>query len=61
MGRAIALRLGKAGASIVLAARREDRLKEVKQLIENDGGKAIAVKTDVTVRQQVSSPNPDNA
>ena len=54
IGKAIAHRLAKAGASVVLAARRVDELDEVKQVIEKDGGKAIAVKTDVTVRQQVS-------
>ncbi|XP_072031944.1 uncharacterized oxidoreductase Lmo0432-like [Amphiura filiformis] len=53
IGKGIALRLAEAGASVVLAARREDRLEEVKQLIEKDNGQAIVVKTDVTVRQQV--------
>ena len=53
IGKAIAHRLAKAGASVVLAARRVDKLDEVKEAIEKDGGKAIAVKTDVSVRQQV--------
>ena len=53
IGKAIAHRLAKAGASVVLAARRVDKLEEVKQAIEKDGGKAIAVKTDMVIRQQV--------
>ena len=55
IGVAIAHRLSDAGASVVLAARREDRLQEVKQTIDKNGGNAIIVKTDVTVRQQVSN------
>ncbi|XP_072030613.1 uncharacterized oxidoreductase Lmo0432-like [Amphiura filiformis] len=53
IGKVIALRLAEAGASVVLCARREDKLQEVKEMIEKNGGKALIVKTDVTVRQQV--------
>lgn len=53
IGVAIAHRLVEAGASVVLAARREEKLQEVKQTIEKNGGNAIVVKTDVKVRQQV--------
>ncbi len=40
--------LSKAGASVVLAARRMDRLKELRAEIEADGGQAHAVALDVT-------------
>lgn len=36
------------GASVVLTARREDKLKEIAARIENAGGKAISVACDVT-------------
>lgn len=48
IGKATALKLAKEGASVVLCARSEDELKELKGKIENDGGKALVVKTDVT-------------
>eukprot|EP00057_Strongylocentrotus_purpuratus_P027010 XP_011681484.1 PREDICTED: 3-oxoacyl-[acyl-carrier-protein] reductase, chloroplastic isoform X2 [Strongylocentrotus purpuratus] len=53
IGIGIALELAKAGASVSLAARREEKLQDVKKEIEDVGGKAMFVKTDVTVRQQV--------
>ncbi len=54
IGKAIALRLAEAGASVALGARREEKLQEVKEVIEKEyGGKAITVKTDVSVQQQV--------
>ncbi|XP_072031939.1 uncharacterized oxidoreductase Lmo0432-like isoform X2 [Amphiura filiformis] len=53
IGKVIALRLAEAGASVVLCARREERLQEVKETIEKNGGKALTVKTDVTVRQHL--------
>jgi hypothetical protein len=40
--------LSKAGASVVLAARRMDRLKELRAEIEADGGQAHVVALDVT-------------
>ena len=52
IGIGIAL-LAKAGAYVSLAARREEKLQDVKKEIEDVGGKAMFVKTDVTVRQQV--------
>lgn len=53
IGIGIALELAKAGAFVSLAARREEKLQNVKKEIEDVGGKAMFVKTDVTVRQQV--------
>jgi NADP-dependent 3-hydroxy acid dehydrogenase YdfG len=48
IGKATAMKLAKEGASVVLCARSEDELKKLKEKIENDGGKALVVKTDVT-------------
>lgn len=55
IGDATARRLARDGASIALAARREDRLHALKDDIEADGGTAIAVPTDVTDRAQVQA------
>jgi short-subunit dehydrogenase len=47
VGRAMALELASHGARLVLAARREEALKEVVAECEDLGGKALAVVTDV--------------
>ena len=48
IGEATALKLSKEGAKVVLTARREDRLKDLKEKIENNGGEALIVTGDVT-------------
>jgi NADP-dependent 3-hydroxy acid dehydrogenase YdfG len=48
IGRATALRLARAGAPVVLGARRTDRLDELVEQIRADGGRAVAVTVDVT-------------
>lgn len=48
IGKATAMRLAKEGASMVLCARSEDELKQLKDQIEQIGGKALVAKTDVT-------------
>ena len=48
IGEGIARTLAAAGASVVCAARRGDEIARVAKQIEADGGKAIAVPTDVT-------------
>jgi NAD(P)-dependent dehydrogenase (short-subunit alcohol dehydrogenase family) len=53
IGRAIALALAKAGAKVAVAARSMDQLEETVTLIEEAGGTAIAVSTDVTDQQAV--------
>jgi short-subunit dehydrogenase len=53
IGRATALALAREGASIVLAARREDVLRDVAAECETLGGRAIAVGTDVTDAEAV--------
>ena len=53
MGEAGARHLARLGASVVLGARRIDRLESLVDEITAAGGKAIAVETDVTDRAQV--------
>jgi NADP-dependent 3-hydroxy acid dehydrogenase YdfG len=48
IGRATAVRAGTHGATVVLAARREDRLRDAAARVEDAGGVAHAVPTDVT-------------
>lgn len=48
IGRATALACAARGAAVVLAARREDALKETARECETAGGSALAVPTDVT-------------
>ena len=51
LGVAFARALAEAGADLALAARRADRLRDTKALVESLGRKAIAVPTDVTREQ----------
>ena len=53
IGEATARKLAAAGANVVLAARRTDELEKLKKGIEQDGGKALVVATDVTQRDAV--------
>ena len=48
MGAATAIRLARDGARVVLAARREDRLKQVAEQVRQAGGEALVCVTDVT-------------
>ena len=48
IGEATASALADHGANVVLAARREDELESLAEAIEADGGRALAVPTDVT-------------
>lgn len=53
LGEATARLLSAQGASVVLGARRLDRLKTLADALAAGGGKALAVVTDVTNRDQV--------
>ena len=53
IGYETALALARAGAKVVLAARREERLHELARRIEAAGGEALVVPTDVSKREQV--------
>jgi len=63
IGEATALALVAEGASVSLAARRKDRLDDLVNRIEADGGTAVAHETDVTDEEQanafVASTNED--
>lgn len=53
MGEAAAKHLSQLGAAVVLGARRADRIEKLANEIQESGGKAIAIATDVTQRDQV--------
>jgi len=53
LGEATARLLSAQGASVVLGARRTDRLKSLADELTARGGKALAVTTDVTQREEV--------
>ncbi|MGB3757641.1 MAG: SDR family oxidoreductase [Rivularia sp. (in: cyanobacteria)] len=55
LGEATARRLAKNGAKLMLAARREERLKELVAEIQKDGGTAKYQVTDVTDKSQVEA------
>ena len=53
LGRGIALALAEAGARVVIAARRQATGDETVNLIEREGGRALSVQADVSVRADV--------
>ena len=53
IGEATARKLAEAGANVVLAARRADRLEDLQRDIKQSGGQALVVATDVTDHDQV--------
>ena len=55
LGEATARHLSALGASVVLAARRKDRLDQLVEELTTAGGKAVAFETDVTRQQDVQA------
>ena len=53
IGRETALEFARGGAHVVLAGRREERLQDVVREVEAKGGRALAVRTDVSDQEQV--------
>jgi NAD(P)-dependent dehydrogenase (short-subunit alcohol dehydrogenase family) len=53
LGRAIALRCARAGADVVLASRTESRLVEVAKEVAEIGRRAVTVRTDISVDEDV--------
>jgi 3-oxoacyl-[acyl-carrier protein] reductase len=53
IGKAIALRFGREGATVVVAARRLDKCKETAAQIEAEGGTAFPIQTDISDESQV--------
>ena len=52
IGEATAVACARAGASVALAGRRADRLEAVAARIEQEGGRAVALPTDVSVEDE---------
>jgi NADP-dependent 3-hydroxy acid dehydrogenase YdfG len=55
LGEATARHLSAQGATVVLGARRVERIQSLANELTDGGGKALAVPTDVTKREQVQS------
>ena len=55
LGEATARHLAAEGATVVLGARRIDRIQALAEELEGNGGQALAVKTDVVHRDQVEA------
>jgi NADP-dependent 3-hydroxy acid dehydrogenase YdfG len=55
LGEAAARHLSAQGAIVVLGARRTDRIQSLAEELNNKGGKALALSTDVTKREQVKA------
>ncbi len=55
IGRAIALELARAGASVVVASRTESELEAVAKEIRSAGGTALAMVTGLTVTEQIEN------
>jgi clavulanate-9-aldehyde reducatase len=54
IGETTALACAKAGAAVALAARRSDRIDDLAQKIEQQGGRALALQTDVGEEAQAN-------
>jgi 3-oxoacyl-[acyl-carrier protein] reductase len=55
IGRACALKLAQAGATVAVAARNQQKLNEVVQQISSSGGKASTFATDVADEEQIKA------
>ncbi len=55
LGAQFALTLSRAGAAVVLASRRMDRLKDLRAQIEGEGGDAHAIELDVTDHDSIKA------
>ncbi|HPS89388.1 MAG TPA: SDR family NAD(P)-dependent oxidoreductase, partial [Methanosarcina vacuolata] len=53
IGRAICLSLAREGANIVIVARTEREIRETARLVEREGRRALAVKTDIRKEDEV--------
>ena len=55
IGKAIAKALAQHGCRVVLASRNTEKLNQLKKEIENNGGKALVISTDVTSTKEVEA------
>ena len=53
IGKSIAITLSRQGINIALAARSADKLNQVKKEIEDSGGKALCIPTDIADEKQI--------
>ncbi len=53
IGKTVALTLGRHGASVILTARTTDELERVKRDIESAGGRAHAIRADLTNAENI--------
>jgi 3-oxoacyl-[acyl-carrier protein] reductase len=53
IGRAICLLLAREGVDVVIVARTEKEIRETARLVEKQGGRALAVKTDIRKEEEV--------
>ena len=55
IGEATARGLARAGAAVALAARRTDRIDALAERINGEGGRALAIETDIADEQQANA------
>lgn len=53
IGYTTALTLSKAGAKVVIGARRTDKLEKLEDEIKKNGGKVLSQKLDVTKKREI--------
>ncbi len=53
IGRAICLLLAREGVDVVIVARKEKEIRETARLVEKQGGRALAVNTDIRKEEEV--------
>lgn len=53
IGKAVCIRAGAEGATVVIAGRNEERGKAIEQTITDNGGKALFVRCDVTKKEDI--------
>jgi NAD(P)-dependent dehydrogenase (short-subunit alcohol dehydrogenase family) len=55
IGKSIALALADAGANVVVCSRTQDDLEKIAQEIQQKGRKALAIKADITVKEELNN------
>ena len=53
IGKAVCIRAGAEGATVVIAGRNEERGKAIEKTITDQGGKALFVRCDVTIKEDI--------
>src|SRR3989338_6873251 len=54
IGRGIAIAMAKAGSSVVLASRNQSELENTAKIINESGGTALPIKTDISDEKQIN-------